>query len=158
MTTMRISFCLLDPGTGKTTEYTRKLAQNQSNRSNGIPLGLSIGTHVFLKIAMTLNDFIAHINSTASTPHNEHPLAEHLKETARLAIEYGPPEAAPWLQLAGLWHDLGKYRPGFQRYIRQNPRRPRQGVCGTAQQNAFDRRCPAGTRPGSARPDKCLPT
>lgn len=70
---------------------------------------------------MTLNDFIAHINSTASTPHNEHPLAEHLKETARLAIEYGPPEAAPWLQLAGLWHDLGKYRPGFQRYIRQNP-------------------------------------
>jgi CRISPR-associated endonuclease/helicase Cas3 len=24
-----------------------------------------------------------------------------------------------WAYLAGLWHDLGKYRPGFQRYIRQ---------------------------------------
>jgi CRISPR-associated endonuclease/helicase Cas3 len=24
-----------------------------------------------------------------------------------------------WARLAGLWHDLGKYRPGFQRYIRE---------------------------------------
>ena len=25
----------------------------------------------------------------------------------------------PWAVLAGIWHDLGKYREGFQRYIRQ---------------------------------------
>ena len=25
--------------------------------------------------------------------------------------------AADWAYLAGLWHDLGKYRPGFQRYL-----------------------------------------
>ncbi|MDH4483089.1 MAG: CRISPR-associated endonuclease Cas3'', partial [Rhodoferax sp.] len=25
---------------------------------------------------------------------------------------------AQWAYLAGLWHDLGKYRPGFQRYLR----------------------------------------
>jgi hypothetical protein len=24
-----------------------------------------------------------------------------------------------WAELAGRWHDLGKYRPGFQRYVRQ---------------------------------------
>ncbi len=29
------------------------------------------------------------------------------------------PSAAEWARLAGLWHDLGKRRPGFQRYIRQ---------------------------------------
>lgn len=27
--------------------------------------------------------------------------------------------AADWARLAGLWHDLGKYRGGFQKYIRQ---------------------------------------
>lgn len=27
--------------------------------------------------------------------------------------------AGEWGRLAGLWHDLGKYRPGFQAYIRQ---------------------------------------
>ncbi len=33
----------------------------------------------------------------------------------RFAAGYGK----DWAQLAGLWHDLGKFRPGFQRYIRQ---------------------------------------
>jgi CRISPR-associated endonuclease/helicase Cas3 len=27
---------------------------------------------------------------------------------------------AAWAHLAGLWHDLGKFRPGFQQYIRQD--------------------------------------
>jgi CRISPR-associated endonuclease/helicase Cas3 len=51
-----------------------------------------------------------------------HLLATHLHEVAELAREFaqtlGPAGAsADWAYLAGLWHDLGKYRPGFQRYL-----------------------------------------
>ena len=49
-----------------------------------------------------------------------HDLAEHLRAVAGLAAQnarrFG---GADWAHLAGLWHDLGKYRPRFQRYIRQ---------------------------------------
>ena len=31
-----------------------------------------------------------------------------------------PPVAAEWGRLAGLWHDLGKFRSGFQVYVRQD--------------------------------------
>ncbi len=47
-----------------------------------------------------------------------HPLEEHLEGTARrasrFAAEFG---CASWGYLAGLWHDLGKYSPDFQRKI-----------------------------------------
>lgn len=51
-----------------------------------------------------------------------HLLANHLKAVAELAAEFSKafdPAEAPrrWAYLAGLWHDLGKYRPGFQRYV-----------------------------------------
>ena len=36
-----------------------------------------------------------------------HLLVKHLQAVAGLAQR--------WAYLAGLWHDLGKYRPGFQR-------------------------------------------
>lgn len=50
-----------------------------------------------------------------------HPLEDHLREVARLAGEFaGPFGAESWAGLAGLWHDLGKYRPGFQAYIRSS--------------------------------------
>lgn len=49
-------------------------------------------------------------------PHN---LADHLAGVAALstchARKFG---AEDWGHLAGLWHDLGKYRPAFQDYIR----------------------------------------
>ena len=49
-----------------------------------------------------------------------HRLDQHLLGVSELAadfaVEFG---AAPWAALAGTWHDLGKYREGFQRYIRQ---------------------------------------
>jgi CRISPR-associated endonuclease/helicase Cas3 len=50
-----------------------------------------------------------------------HPLEDHLRAVAKLAEGFGSVfGAGDWAHLAGLWHDLGKYRPGFQRYIRQS--------------------------------------
>ncbi len=50
------------------------------------------------------------------TPHH---LEDHLNEVARLAGQFAEGFAGDWAQLAGLWHDLGKYRAGFQGYIRR---------------------------------------
>lgn len=63
--------------------------------------------------------FLAHTaESTIGSP-RAHELAEHLQQVsegaANNAAAFG---GADWARLAGLWHDLGKYRPGFQRYIR----------------------------------------
>ena len=47
-----------------------------------------------------------------------HLLQDHLQEVARLASSNAKNFGAEsWAHLAGLWHDLGKYRPGFQRYL-----------------------------------------
>ena len=51
-----------------------------------------------------------------------HLLADHLQAVARMAADFSDSfeSVAPtqrWAYLAGLWHDLGKYRPGFQRYL-----------------------------------------
>lgn len=48
----------------------------------------------------------------------DHGLVEHLQAVAAQAAHHGPDTARDWARLAGLWHDLGKFRPGFQRYIR----------------------------------------
>lgn len=47
-----------------------------------------------------------------------HRLEEHLVEVGRRASIHAQHFGAVWGQLAGVWHDLGKYRPGFQTYIR----------------------------------------
>ena len=59
-------------------------------------------------------EFWAH--SGADAPHLlEAHLAAVGERAALNAERFGP----AWALLAGLWHDLGKYRPGFQTYIRQ---------------------------------------
>jgi len=56
-------------------------------------------------------------DGTWRTPHD---LAVHLKSVAALAASHAKDfDSADWATLAGLWHDLGKYRPRFQNYIRQ---------------------------------------
>ncbi len=61
---------------------------------------------------------IAHVRQHPDGTWETHPLPAHLDGTANLAAgfaaEFG---AAEWARLAGLWHDLGKYNPQFQRYI-----------------------------------------
>jgi CRISPR-associated endonuclease/helicase Cas3 len=51
-----------------------------------------------------------------------HLLADHLRAVADIAADFSQAFDAVtvtqrWAYLAGLWHDLGKYRPGFQRYV-----------------------------------------
>lgn len=58
---------------------------------------------------------IAHAPKTpGQLPHD---LAEHLQEVSKLAGGFAQNFGPDWAALAGLWHDLGKYRPGFQRYL-----------------------------------------
>lgn len=63
---------------------------------------------------------IAHAaRNTDGSWRNPHDLAEHLREVARLAADFAASfGGSDWAHLAGRWHDLGKYRPRFQRYIR----------------------------------------
>jgi len=49
-----------------------------------------------------------------------HDLADHLRGVAALAAQFARRfGGSDWARIAGLWHDLGKYRPRFQSYIRQ---------------------------------------
>ena len=47
-----------------------------------------------------------------------HCLSDHLLGTAELAQIFAKDIGSEWALLAGLWHDLGKYRLKFQEYIR----------------------------------------
>lgn len=61
------------------------------------------------------DSYFAHISEDGRV----HSLREHLEGTAKLAAEFaGEFSCAEWGRLAGLWHDLGKYSPDFQHYIR----------------------------------------
>lgn len=50
----------------------------------------------------------------------DHALIDHLRAVADRAARCAPAGAQLWAHQAGLWHDLGKFRPGFQRYIRED--------------------------------------
>ncbi len=64
--------------------------------------------------------FFAHTKPNCSDQGQWEPLEDHLRNVAELAQQFGSAfGAGDWAQLAGLWHDLGKYRMGFQSYLRK---------------------------------------
>jgi len=67
---------------------------------------------------------IAHVRRNEDGSFVIHDLEDHLRAVAGLAGEFASTFGhAEWGQLAGLWHDLGKYSLPFQNYIvRRNER------------------------------------
>jgi hypothetical protein len=62
-------------------------------------------------------EFYAHSSERRPPPH-WHPLATHLQAVSELAAQFCAAfDSAGWGRLAGLWHDLGKYRAEFQRRL-----------------------------------------
>ena len=60
----------------------------------------------------------AHVRRLASGEFVIHPLDDHLSAVASLGGRFAAViRAGPWGELAGAWHDLGKYQPAFQKYI-----------------------------------------
>ncbi|HVK99880.1 MAG TPA: CRISPR-associated endonuclease Cas3'' [Dongiaceae bacterium] len=67
-----------------------------------------------------MSEYLAHVNRNEDGTWAEHALEEHLRKVAVLAARFAAPFGGQqWSDLAGRWHDLGKYRPGFQGYIRK---------------------------------------
>lgn len=59
---------------------------------------------------------LAHVDQSARA----HRLDDHLAAVGEMAASFASAFGAEdWARLAGVWHDLGKYREGFQKYIRQ---------------------------------------
>lgn len=65
------------------------------------------------------SQYIAHIKLNEQGCWDQpHELEEHLRETAKRAHDFALTIGKEWAELAGRWHDLGKYRKKFQDYIR----------------------------------------
>jgi CRISPR-associated endonuclease/helicase Cas3 len=63
---------------------------------------------------------IAHCRQAENGDWHLHALDGHLRDVGRLAGDFAAAFGAEeWGRLAGLWHDLGKFRPRFQNYIRK---------------------------------------
>lgn len=69
------------------------------------------------------DEYLAHVAPGPGGEYRVHALGEHLDSVADLAARsaaiFG---ASEWARLAGRWHDLGKYQPAFQSYIRRTSR------------------------------------
>ena len=62
--------------------------------------------------------FIAHAVKADSGNFRVHEVGEHLTDVAARAAQFASAFGGEdWARAAGMWHDLGKYHPEFQRYI-----------------------------------------
>lgn len=60
---------------------------------------------------------VAHVNGSNG---RDHLLEDHLREVGKLASSFAAKYGSgDWGRVAGLWHDLGKYRAEFQKMIRE---------------------------------------
>jgi len=65
-------------------------------------------------------NYIAHVRQDENGRWVEHTLDEHLHKVAQKAGEFARAFGSEdWANPAGLWHDLGKYRPAFQVHIKK---------------------------------------
>lgn len=63
-------------------------------------------------------NYLAHVRRNGDGSFVIHELEEHLRAVGDLAGEFASTFGhAEWGQLAGLWHDLGKYSSAFKKYI-----------------------------------------
>lgn len=63
-----------------------------------------------------MDNNVAHLGGVNGDVHGLH---EHLKKVADGAAVFAGDWGRDWAYLAGLWHDIGKYNPEFQAYIRR---------------------------------------
>ncbi len=64
-------------------------------------------------------NMLAHVRQDKSGEWHEHLLNEHLHGVAQKAADFSINfDSQEWANIAGLWHDLGKYSDEFQRYIK----------------------------------------
>jgi CRISPR-associated endonuclease/helicase Cas3 len=63
--------------------------------------------------------YLAHVRKDSQGKWEEHGLEQHLNDVAKMSESFASAfGSSDWASLAGLWHDLGKYKPDFQSYIR----------------------------------------
>src|SRR3989338_6175894 len=66
------------------------------------------------------NKPLAHVRQDENGEWHEHHLDEHLRGVAAMAADFAANfDSSDWANIAGLWHDLGKYREKFQTYIKK---------------------------------------
>lgn len=64
---------------------------------------------------------VAHLRENPDGTWDKHDLNEHLVRVAEKASEFAEEFGnGDWAKVAGLLHDLGKYNPEWQEYIRKN--------------------------------------
>ncbi len=67
-----------------------------------------------------MEPFLAHVAARPDGEFRLHDLGDHLESVGELAATFAEPlGSADCARLAGRWHDIGKFQPAFQAYIRR---------------------------------------